>query len=183
MFRSLLLYQFCLAICFHLVSSLSRTSSISIWKSFMVVARVGLSRLWSSDNCLVFLELFNSITKFPLAPLGKGLLAVEESSLYSKHGITSQHVTIPRGLAIFKFKSTMIGMLLCRVVIVTYLDRTMVRGSGSKSNHRNLLETCTPFWVRHCSIQPLFYERIIMPSAVPCKLGPIVSQITKLALL
>jgi hypothetical protein len=140
------------------------------------------------------LELFNSITKFPLAPPGKGLLAVGESSLYSKYGITSQHAIILRGFnyfhafsisgpAIFKFKSTMIGLLLYRVVIVRYLDRTMVRGSGSKSNHWNLLETCTPLWVRHFPIQPLFCERIIMPSVVPCKLGPIVSQIKKLALL
>jgi len=29
----------------------------------------------------------------------------------------------------------MIGMLLCRMVIETYLDRTVVRGSGNKSNH------------------------------------------------
>jgi hypothetical protein len=92
------------------------------------------------------LELFNSITKFPPAPLGKGLMAGRESPLYSKHGITSQHVVIPRGFnyfhafsiggpPIFKFKSTMIGMLLCRMVIETYLDRTVVRGSGNKSNH------------------------------------------------
>lgn len=193
-FRSPFWYQFCFALCFHLISSRSCIPSISCCSFVMAFASAGISRRWSSSNCLVFsFSCFFALPNFRQLYLDSSCWQddnlrwtaciesfpniIVPSCFYNPPALL---ISIP---AILKLKSLFVWLLLGELITEHHMDGVMVKGSCCQNRYRNSLEMCAPLLIRKCAVQTFFCKSGILPSVTPCKSVSYIPQISKLAIL